>query len=57
MQGIANPGQPLPGTTQTQTTEINGAVPANIPESPLSKFKDMWNTPENQKIEDPQNFR
>lgn len=55
--GVANPGQPLPGTQSTAQTAPNGTVPAqgqnfnvgnpdpNTQQSPLDTFKDVWQTP------------
>ena len=52
--GVANPGQPLPGTQASPQTAPNGLVPtaptpaAPAPEvSPLDGFKDIWQTPAN----------
>jgi len=55
--GVANPGQPLPGTQASQQTAPNGTVPSQsqtmnpdptqnqTPASPLEAFKDIWQTP------------
>lgn len=53
--GVAQPGQPLPGTQSSEVTSPNGVVPVQDPnanpgnpgnsESPLANFKDIWNTP------------
>jgi hypothetical protein len=54
--GVANPGQPLPGTQGTPGTAPNGVVPAqltnpnaggnpgNSDASPLAAFSDIWQT-------------
>jgi hypothetical protein len=54
--GVANPGQPLPGTQATPGTDNNGMVPAQQPGqnpgtpgtsdgTPFADFKDIWQTP------------
>jgi len=56
--GVANPGQPLPGTQSSQQTAPNGTVPSQsqvmnpdpnaqtqTTASPLEAFKDVWQTP------------
>lgn len=55
--GVANPGQPLPGTQVSPTTPPNGVVPTQPTNqnpgepgtavSPLDSFKDIWQTPTN----------
>jgi len=56
--GVANPGQPLPGTAASNQTANNGTVPAGAAQtgnpgntgdssaSPLAKFEDVWKTPD-----------
>lgn len=46
--GVADPGQPLPGTQQTPQTAVNGVVPeqtqTQAAASPLDAFNKIWET-------------
>ena len=44
---VAQPGQPLPGTSATPATANNGVVPTQDPAAPLDTFKDIWQTKPN----------
>jgi hypothetical protein len=66
--GVANPGQPLPGTQASQQTAPNGVVPqlpgdpnaggdpGNSNATPLEQFADIWQTPAPDASQDPSFF-